>query len=58
MCIACELGFWIAMDELPDGPPPGFPPPRQPLNDIARFSCDAPQDDDSAAPSRKDERTP
>ncbi len=42
MCIACELGFLIAMDELPDEPPPGFP--RPPSRDGAEFACDAPAD--------------
>ena len=40
MCIACELGFLIAMDELPDAPPPGFP--RAPSRGTADFACDAP----------------
>jgi len=41
MCIACELGFLIAMDELPDAPPPGFP--RGPSRAAGDFSCDAPE---------------
>jgi hypothetical protein len=44
MCIACELGFWIAMDALPDGPPPGFPGAHVASDDAARFTCDAPDD--------------
>jgi hypothetical protein len=44
MCIACELGLWIAMDALPDGPPPGFPGARATQDDVARFACDAPED--------------
>jgi hypothetical protein len=40
MCIACELGFLIAMNELPDAPPPGFP--RPPSRGTADFACDAP----------------
>jgi hypothetical protein len=49
MCIACELGLWIAMDALPDGPPPGFPGARAAPNVDARFACDAP---DGAKPAR------
>ena len=41
MCIACELGLWIAMDDLPAEPPPGFPRAK-PADDAARFACDAP----------------
>ncbi len=60
MCIACELGLWIAMDAVPDGPPPGFPGARAPQDDAARFACDAP---DGAKPvrdagSREDEPAP
>ena len=60
MCIACELGLWIAMDALPDGPPPGFPGARVPQDDATRFACDAPED---AKPPRdaqppEDERAP
>jgi hypothetical protein len=54
MCIACELGFLIAMDALPDGPPPSFP-----RGDEARFACDAPV---TATPAQaaqpEDEREP
>ena len=39
MCIACEMGFWIAMDELPDEPPPGFPGARP--DEPSRFACEA-----------------
>jgi len=46
MCIACELGFLIAMDELPDAPPPGFP--RRPTHGTADFACDAPAAAESA----------
>jgi hypothetical protein len=55
MCIACELGFLIAMDELPDEPPPGFP--RGPSRAAAEFSCDAPADGqpEPATPSAQDE---
>jgi hypothetical protein len=49
MCIACELGFLIAMDELPDAPPPGFP--RRPSRDGADFACDAPPADAQPAPA-------
>ncbi len=59
MCIACELGLWMAMDDLPAEPPPGFPRAK-PADDAVRFACDAPQD---APPAREaqppeDERAP
>jgi len=55
MCIACELGFLIAMDELPDAPPPGFP--RAPAGEAAGFACDAPEAVPPApAPPAGDER--
>jgi hypothetical protein len=41
MCIACELGLMLAMGDLPDEPPPGFPRVK-PTPDAARFDCDAP----------------
>jgi hypothetical protein len=49
MCIACELGFQIAMDELPDAPPLGFP--RRPPRDDADFTCDAPPAATQPAPA-------
>lgn len=57
MCIACELGFLIAMDDLPDAPPPGYP--RAPSQAGADFVCDAPADAPSApaVPPAEDERT-
>jgi hypothetical protein len=60
MCIACELGFWIAMDALPDGPPPGFPGARAAPDDAARFTCDTPDGTKPApdAGSREDEPAP
>ena len=58
MCIACELGLLLALDDLPDGPPPGFPGARVPQPEAARFACDAPPGELPAAPSRKDERAP
>jgi hypothetical protein len=57
MCIACELGFWIAMDDLPSEPPPGFPRASA-QNDAARFACDAPEDERPKDPAPKDERAP
>jgi hypothetical protein len=56
MCIACELGFLIAMDALPDEPPPGFP--RRPSRAAGDFSCDAPAPVQPApnAPPAGDER--
>ena len=53
MCIACELGFWIAIDEPPAGA--RVPPDQQ----AAPFACDVPED---AAPAvaqlPQDERKP
>ncbi len=54
MCIACELGLWIAMDVLPDEPPPGFPRAKPRSED--GFACDAPPE--SAPPPAEDERKP
>ncbi len=55
MCIACEMGLWIAMDDLPAEPPPGFPRVK-PADDAARFACDpAPA---PAAPPVEGERKP
>jgi hypothetical protein len=58
MCIACELGLLLALDDLPDEPPPGFPRPPRPADAASAFACDAPPGEESAAPNRKDERTP
>jgi hypothetical protein len=64
MCIACEMALWIAMDDLPDGPPVGFPGYRAPgekapPDAAARFACDAPeQKPQSPAPPIADERKP
>lgn len=52
MCIACELGLLIAMDDLPDAPPPGFP--RAPSRGRAEFVCDAPP----GADPQQDEQGP
>ena len=53
MCIACEMGFWIAIDE----PPPGAR--VTPEQQTAPFVCDAPQDEAQAvAPPPQDERKP
>jgi hypothetical protein len=58
MCIACELGLLMAMDDFPDGPPPGFP--RAPADAAARFACDAPADETPkpATSPEADERKP
>ena len=37
MCIACELGFWIAIDQ----PPPGAR--VSPDEQAAQFACDVPE---------------
>jgi hypothetical protein len=58
MCIACELGLLLALDDLPDDPPPGFPRPRKPQDAAAGFACDAPPGEDAAPTSRRDERAP
>ena len=52
MCIACEMGLWIAMDDLQAEPPPGFPRVK-PVDDAARFACDTPPE--GAAPPAEDE---
>jgi hypothetical protein len=52
MCIACEMAWMMALDELPDEPPPGFPRPRR----EERFACDAPEQ--PAPPTREGERKP
>jgi hypothetical protein len=54
MCIACELGFWIAINE---------PPPSAVLSSevqTARFACDAAESEipKPAAQSTPDERQP
>jgi hypothetical protein len=56
MCIACEMEFWLAIDE----PPPGARvPPERPT---APFACDAPEPEPQpakpAAPQPQDERKP
>jgi hypothetical protein len=48
MCIACEMALMIALDDLPTGPPPGFPGAR--ADDTARFACDAPPREPQGAP--------
>ena len=55
MCIACELALLIAMDDLPDAPPPGFPRAR--ADEAANFACDAPASGPPPVPMR-DERMP
>jgi hypothetical protein len=53
MCIACEMGFRIAIDE---------PPPRAvlpPDGQVAPFACDVPETEpQSAAQPTADERKP
>jgi hypothetical protein len=46
MCIACEMEFWLAIDE----PPPGA---RVPQDEASRFACEAP-----AQQPAPDERKP
>ena len=55
MCIACEMAWMIALDDLPDEPPPGFPRPRPdetPLPAMRRRSAKP------APPTPEDERKP
>jgi hypothetical protein len=54
MCIACELALLIAVDDLPAGPPPGFPGARP--DEPARFACDASEPEPPAAPPNGNER--
>jgi hypothetical protein len=42
MCIACELGFWMAMDEEA--------PPAPVKRKAADFACDAPEREAPAKP--------
>ena len=60
MCMACEMGFWVAVDEPPDQPPPGFPrvKPRTDPRADGGFACDAPAADTPDEPSEKDKRAP
>jgi hypothetical protein len=53
MCIACELGFWIAIDQPP--PDAALSPDEQ----AAPFACDVPEaEPQPAAPPIADERKP
>jgi hypothetical protein len=53
MCIACEMEFWLAIDE----PPPGA---RVLQDEASRFACDAPASETppGAAQPIPDERKP
>jgi hypothetical protein len=52
MCIACEMEFWLAIDEPP-------PDARVPAQQAAPFVCDAPDEAlQAAAPSPQNERKP
>ena len=62
MCIACELGFWMAMEE-----PPEAAKPKRKAHKAAQkdndFACDAPMVKAAAKPRRrvvqaKNERRP
>jgi hypothetical protein len=52
MCIACEMALLMALDEMPDEPPPGFPRPRRKED----FACDVPEE--RAPQTPEDERKP
>ena len=53
MCIACEMGFWIAIDQ----PPPGAV--LSPDEQAAPFTCDAPEaETQGATQTIVDERKP
>ena len=58
MCIACEMALLMALDDLPDEPPPGFPRPRG--EQATGFNCDgwdeAKRDTDASPP--ENERKP
>jgi len=56
MCIACEMALLMALDDLPDEPPPGFPRPRR--DEPAGFACDAPEEAKPAASIAEGERKP
>jgi len=51
MCIACEMEFWLAIDE----PPPGA---RVPQDEALRFACDAPASEPLVQQPAADERKP
>ncbi len=58
MCIACEMAMMMALDDLPDEPPPGFPRPRR-TDAAADFACDAPEEETKPVPPQgEDERKP
>jgi hypothetical protein len=54
MCMACEMAWMMALDEMPDEPPPGFPRPRRDEG----FACDAPAEAKPAPPASEGERKP
>ena len=59
MCIACEMAFFLEMEDLP--PSTGTASHVDPRADAApRFVCEAPADESplAAAPATPDERKP
>jgi len=59
MCIACELQFFLAMEDLP--PSTGTAShDKMPADDAPRFACDAPEAElpKPAEPPAADERKP
>jgi hypothetical protein len=57
MCIACEMAFFLAMEDLP--PSTGVASHVDTRADEApRFACDAPAAPLAAAPANPDERKP
>jgi hypothetical protein len=59
MCIACEIAFFLAVDDLP--PSTGVAShDKTPADDAPRFACDAPADEapQPAAPETPDECKP
>jgi hypothetical protein len=42
MCMACQMALLMALDDLPDEPPPGFPRLRR--DEPAGFACEAPEE--------------
>jgi hypothetical protein len=56
MCIACEMALMMALDELSDEPPPGFPRLRR--DEATGFACDVPEEAKPAPQPPEDERKP
>jgi hypothetical protein len=57
MCIACEMAYWTAMEDLP--PSTGMASHVDTrADDVPRFVCEAPAPSQPSAPPAPDERKP